>query len=135
MSDTFDYINLYTGVPTEGKEDGVLVSKNGLQTSPVETLVDAATENFTIFPLAVRCQKNWHAWQGCKVYTEGDTKNQWLFGMTLDGEFASELNIKTDIKDKNVVFYVKCSAKDELPKKDESVSIIVDAEVEFEKEQ
>lgn len=125
-----EYISLFMNMPIEGKANGTLVSKNGDLTSPVESKVDAATENFNIFPLAVRCRKGWHAGHGCRVYTEGRTSKNWLFGLTVDGKFSSELELKENIQDKNVVFYVRVSASDELPKIDESVSIVVDAEVE-----
>lgn len=123
------YINVYQGVVTEGQEDGAVVSTDGDQTAPVEVVLDIKKLEQKLLTLAVRCNPGWGAPEGCTITLEGDTKDDWALGLTSNGDFSNSIKITDPISTTNKIFYAKVRATDELPKRDMSVSIVVEADI------
>lgn len=126
------YINVYKGNPTAGQLDGAIVSTDGFLTSPIEVTVNTESKEAQIIPLAVRCMTGWHAPNGCHISLDGDTKANWSLCLTQDGTFADTLDIKEDISTVNVLFYVKVTVGGETLKRDTSVTVKVEADIEAE---
>ncbi|WP_041914357.1 hypothetical protein [Selenomonas ruminantium] len=124
------YINVYNGNPTAGALDGVVVSYNGLQTNPVSVALNGNVGESKVIKLAIRCEQGYCAPNGAEISFENDVIGQWELSKTEDGTFSTTLTIDTAITNVNTIFYAKITSGVEAPRKNTSVSIIVDAEIE-----
>lgn len=126
------YINVYKGNPTAGQLDGSIVSTDGYLTSPIEVTVNTKTKEAQIIPLAVRCMAGWHAPNGCHISLTGDSKENWSLSLTKDGTFTETLDISDDISTTNILFFARVSVGEEMLKRDTSVVVKVEADIEAE---
>lgn len=134
------YLNVYMNNPTAGGTDGTLVSTDGAQTSPISATLDASKAESAVIKLALRCGAGYVTdTNGASITFEGSTASKWLVaysasntGDTAPSEsaFASTATIPVQIKQKNVIFWVKAtSTTDENPANDTSVKLKVSAKI------
>lgn len=123
------YINVYMNNPTEDELDGVAVSADGDLTNPLEVTVDAQKEEVKEIKLAVRCNTGWGAPAGAKLYVDGKTKDRWGLSLTEDGPYTESIEITKPISVTNVVFWAQVKAIDEIPDRDMSVVIVIEADI------
>ena len=123
------YINVYKDNPTADQMDGTIVSTDGDHTAPIEAVLNIKALEQKLFTLAVRCNPGWGAPNGATIHLEGDSIANWALGLTSDGKFYNSIKLPGPISVTNKLFYVKVKASDELPKRDMSVSIVVEADI------
>ena len=134
------WINIYTGNPNAGKVDGVQVSTNDTETSPVEISLSADTDTSGVAKCAIRCEPGFKTSGGTVISFVGNSASKWKIAKDASytdsadaaakATFQDTITISDVIEEKNVIFWVKASATaDEKPNKDISVNIQVQTTV------
>lgn len=124
------FINLYMNNPTANGTDGTAISLEGSQTAPLSFTLDAASNEAKTAKCAVRCGSGYKTSGDTTISFEGESAGKWSVSATENGPFSSSLVFSDEITAANRLFYVKAQAtSDELPRRDESVSILLSATV------
>jgi hypothetical protein len=132
-----EYINLYTGTVTKGKQDGDIVSQNDAQTSPITVSLDATNSEVKYVKCAIRTEKGYKS-SRTSISFLGLTQEKWMVAKDEDfansdeaktkGIFEKQLVITDEINDTNTIFWLQVSSSvDEKPRRDISVSVKVDS--------
>ncbi|OLN27517.1 hypothetical protein [Desulfosporosinus metallidurans] len=130
------YIHVYQANPTVGLTDGVQVSEDGTQTSPIAFTLNATTnEEGAGLKLALRCEAGFQTTTGVDtvITPVGATSAKWA--LSLDNstwsDYGVALHVTAQVMSSNVIFYVKAKASnDEIPQNDISVTLNVITQVE-----
>lgn len=119
------YANIYGGNPTAGAVDGMIISTDDTELSPLAVNLDAsANENKTI-KLAIRTTAGYEADSGTIITAEGVTASMWSFCATENGTFGDSLTMATALDSVNTIFYAKASSSSlESPGKDNKTNIV-----------
>ena len=134
-----EYINIYMGDVHNGEQDGILVSQNDEQTSPLNIALDATINESKIVKVAIRTENGFKATH-VAIGFFGERSDKWLVAKDDDyideveaeekAVFAPTLLLTEEVTDVNTVFWVKAlSSVDEPPRRDTSVSIKIDSYV------
>ena len=124
------FINLYMNNPTANGTDGTAISLDGSQTAPLSFTLDAASSEAKTAKCAVRCGSGYKTSGDTTISFEGENAEKWSVSDSEEGPYSSSLVISDEITAVNRLFYVKAqAAANELPQRDESVSIILSATV------
>jgi hypothetical protein len=125
-----EFINLYKDNPTEGFNDGTLVSLGTDLSSLIEETVNASESETKKIKVALRCENGFNTTGDVSVWFVGDNADKWAVGATEDGEFSDVLTITDTIGNSNKVFYLSVTAQNgEVPSVDTSTKIRVKATI------
>ena len=126
-----NFINVYTGNPTEGGTDGTIISTDGAQTAPLVVSLDASIEETKKTKLAVRCESGYQTTAGTIIQDNGDTNDHWKLSLTENGTYTDSIVFSNGIDTGNAIFYAQASSSSlESPSRDTSVSLRVNATIE-----
>ena len=131
------YINIYTGNPTAGAKDGILVSSDGSYSSPIEGILNKGQLETKTMKLAIRAEEGYTtAGNLTRIYTGNATDTDYAYqsfsalklGWTENGEFKAVIETNETINSTNKIFYAQFSmSSDEMPMVDKSMKIAVAA--------
>lgn len=107
-----EFINIYQGDPTEGAQDGVAVSTFGNFTAPIKFNLNAEQNETAVIKLAVRTEAGYKT-KGTTVIADRDDANDHLkLCKTANGTFTDSISFTEEIRNANVIFYVKGISRD-----------------------
>ena len=102
-----NFINVYTGNPTEGGTDGTIISTDGAQTAPLVVSLDASIEETKKTKLAVRCESGYQTTAGTIIQDNGDTNDHWKLSLTENGTYTDSIVFSNGIDTGNAIFYAQ----------------------------
>jgi len=136
-----EYINVYADNPTKNEQDGMRISIENSHTSPLSVSLEASNSETKYIKCAIRTEKGYKS-TATSLSCVGLTRDKWKLALDNDydeqniktlGEFKDSIVINDIVTDKNTIFWAKVSSSiDEKPKKDITVSILVDSYIETE---
>lgn len=136
-----EYINIYADNPTKNAQDGMRISVENSHTSPLSVSLEASSSETKYIKCAIRTEKGYKS-TATSLSCVGLTRDKWKLALDNDydeeniktlGEFKDSIVINDIVTDKNTIFWAKVSSSvDEKPKKDITVSILVDSYIETE---
>ena len=124
------FINLYGGEPTDGRNDGTIISLDDDTSSPIQATVNASKQETKKQKLALRCEEGYTTNADTTIWFKGANADKWSVSLTEDGTFASTLIITDAIGSKNVTFWVAAHGlTGELPDVDTTTKIKVSTNI------
>ena len=130
MENKNPFINLYMDDPTDGRNDGTLVSLDDDTSSPIQATVNASKEEVKKQKLALRCETGYSTNADTTIWFKGANADKWSVSMTENGTYSSTLIISDAIVDKNVTFWIAGhGVNGELPDVDLTTKIKVSTNI------
>lgn len=124
------YINLYMGDVTEGGSDGIPISTDNTETSPLEITLDAANNESKTVKVAVRCEPGFITTGNTAITFVGSNSNKWVISASENSSLESSLIIRDSINETNKILYIKAlSTADEDPVIDSSTNIRITTKI------
>lgn len=110
------YINFYIGNPTEGRDDGTLMSLGDDGSNPLSITVNASNGERVVTKVAIRCESGFQTDGDTVIWIRGTNYDKWSLSLTEDGTYGSTLRITDIIQSGNYIFYLAgVATQGELP--------------------
>lgn len=135
---------LYNGNPTEGLQDGTVVSTGADFSNAISMKLNSTNGEERVEKLAIRCQSGFKVEGTARLsFAVNDTleqlepteeealMNKWAFSTdnSIWGSYGEAITV-SNVEDNNVIVYVKCKAEQgELPSTENRVQIVLEGTV------